>query len=197
MPRVELHPKLDQFHSIAVNDVRSSGYASRNRICYNISADRPQLAGFINRVSSSTSEQYQENALAVDMLERSIIEQSTAKDENKTVALWYLSKFHQGAAPLYTRDVVTVARLLNANDSTIGFYLLLQSLADVISTDPAFIYLIKHADPGKKGKLTQPFKDWATKEGYSEGQWHSSFSGTKVAENLVQTGGNCSTPRGS
>ena len=189
MPRVELHPQLDQFYSIAANDVKSSGYASRNRICYNIGTDRPLLAGSLKRGGKIGPEYYQENALAVDMFERAIIDRSKAKDENKTVALWYLSKFHQGAAPLLTRDVVAVARLLNANEDTLAFYIFLQSLADVISTDPVFIYLIKHGDPGKWEKFKQvSFKDWATKEGYSANEWQCSFSGSKLFGNLAQLG---------
>lgn len=189
MPPVELHPNLDQFHSIAVSDVKSSGYASRNRVYYSVSEDKPVLAGFFKRGSKIGPEYYQENAHAVHMFERAIIEQSGAKEANKTIALWYLSKFHQGAAPLYTRDVVTVFRLLSANEHVLSFYISLQSLADVISSDPAFIYLIKHVDPGKLEKVKQvTYKDWAVKEGYSTGEWQGSFSGWKLLGNIAQLG---------
>ncbi|MDY0164248.1 FYVE zinc finger domain-containing protein [Desulfobotulus sp.] len=181
MAPVQQNPKLGDFEKIAVQDVQSSGFASQNRMYYSVSDDKPVIAGMFKRGSKLGPEFYAENAHVVHMLEQAILGQSKAHEVNKQAALWYLSKFHQGASPLYTRDAATVFRLLSANEDVLALYYTLQSLADIISTDPAFIYLIKKADPGKMASIKQlSYEGWAKKEGYADGEWNSRFSWGKA-----------------
>lgn len=177
---------LSEFYEVSEKDVKASGLGERNRLYYSISKKKPVIAGKLKRGAVLGPEYHAENAHVVNTLESAIVDESTAPVKNKEAALWYLSKYHQGASPLLTRDVANVFRLLSANDDALGLFYALQCLADTISTDPAFIYLIKRADPGKAGKAKQlAFENWAKEEGYETGEWNASISGSRIGGSVL------------
>jgi len=176
---------LKQFSNVALGDTQKNGFGEKNRLYYSISKKRPVVADTFKRGSTLGPEYYAENAHVVNMLENSILAESEASDQNKHAALWYLSKFHQGASPLYTRDAANVFRLLSASEETLNLFYALQTLADTISNDPAFIYLIKRADPGKAAKIKQvAYEDWAKAEGYEDGMWNTQLKAKKVTASI-------------
>ena len=142
---------IRQFRKIA-DTVTSLGWGNRTRVYYSIRGDQPVAAGLLKRGAVFGPEFYAENAHLVHTFEEAIIG-CGAREENKRVALWYLSKFHQGSCPVFVRDLATVFQILSASEARLAQYIFVQSLADIISQDLPFIYLIKKADPGKKAKL--------------------------------------------
>lgn len=139
-------PQLLDFLALAKSLVASSTMAAKDRIYYSNKQNKPVSAGLFKRGGLIGPNFWAENAQVVNFFERAIIEQAKCPEQNITMGLWYLSKFHQGSSPLFARDVINVFRLLNANEKQLTTYFMMQQAADIISEDPAFEFIVKGID---------------------------------------------------
>ena len=108
----------------------------------------PKIAGKTNRGSKTAPDKnyYPQNAHVVNEFELAILEKYgkiAQKKANVEAALAQLFRHHQGGLPLLQRDLSNIFLILNADEQTLRCFLILQGLADAISTDDRFILLLK------------------------------------------------------
>lgn len=113
-----------------------------SRIQYQIDSASPVLNSATTKSLFAEAALRSQNAYTLHVLEYAIIK-AGFPEENARAALLYLSKLSISSSSLTVGDLGSILTLLSTNDpNVLGSYLILQGMADIISTDYRFVEVL-------------------------------------------------------